>query len=430
MDYHLIICSLIFIFAIASFCWGKLSMATTSMTSLVLLMLTGCLDASTAAANFGNANALLMVSMGVVAAAFGKTQFVDKLASGVGKMANGSVTKVTAGYVLMAAVLTQFIASPTTVFAIVAPLAGATLDSLGMSRSKVMFPVALTALVCCVVLPFGSGATTFSQLNGYLEASEYTTYAVELLDPMKARLPLMIVCILYSIFIAPRTCPENPVVPITFMHQHNAKKEPLPRFQEISALVVFFGCTIALVFAAKLGLKPWQVTVTAALLMVLTGVLKPKEAVSVMPIWLYLLFVGALSIGSALVQTGAGDMIGTVIAGLLGEFHNEFLIYLILFLLPFITTQFMQNLATGPIFYPIVINACKIMGANPVGPVIAVSMAVVCAFMTPMATATVPQFMGEGGYDVRTLLKISWLPALIFVLVSAVSLTISFPLYG
>lgn len=429
MDPHLIICFVVFALSVVSFCWGKLSMATTSMTALVLLMLTGCLDAKTAAANFGNSNALLMVSMGVVAAAFGKTQFVDKLATGIGNMAKGSVTKVVAGYVLMAAILTQFIASPTTVFAIVAPLAGATLDSIGMSRSKVMFPIALAAIVPCVTLPFGSGAATYAQLNAYLEANEYTTYAVQLLDPMKARLPLMITAILVAIFVAPKLCPENPVVPIVQMHQHGTKKVPMPKFQEISALVIFFGCTVMLIFASKIGLAPWQVTVTAALLMVLTGVLKPKEAVSVMPVWLYLLFVGALSIGSALVQTGAGDMIGKAVASIMGSLHSEYMMYLVLFLLPFITTQFMQNLATGPIFYPIVIQTCKIMGANPVGPCIAVSMAVLCSFMTPMATATVSQFMGEGGYDVRTLLKISWLPALIFTIVATISLTLFFPLF-
>ncbi len=429
MDYHLIICFIIFAFSIVSFCWGKLTMATTSMTALVLLMLTGCLDAKTAASNFGNANALLMVSMGIVAAAFGRTQFVDNLAKTIGRLAQGSVTRVVAGYVIMAALLTQFIASPTTVFAIVAPLAGATLDSIGMSRSKVMFPIALAAIVPCITLPLGSGAATYAQLNAYMEANEYTTYAVQILDPMKARLPMLIATIIVAIFIAPKLCPEQPVVPIVQMQKHSAKKEPLPKLQETCALAIFFGCTLMLILAAKVGLKPWQVTVTAALMMVLTGVLKPKEAVAVMPIWLYLLFVGALSIGSALVQTGAGDLIGKAVAALMSNLHSEFAMYLVLFLLPFITTQFMQNLATGPIFYPIVIQSCKIMGANPVGPCIAVSMAVLCSFMTPMATATVSQFMGEGGYDVKTLLKISWIPALIFILVGTLSLTLQFPLF-
>lgn len=69
-------------------------------------------------------------------------------------------------------------------------------------------------------------------------------------------------------------------------------------------------------------------------------------------------------------------------------------------------------------FQPIAILACKSMGVNCVGPVLLVASACCTAFMTPMATACVPMIMDIGGYDVKSQLKQSVLPAVILSVVN------------
>ena len=49
----LTICLIIFVLTVISYCWGKVSMATTALTSLILLSLFGCLTADEALAYFG-----------------------------------------------------------------------------------------------------------------------------------------------------------------------------------------------------------------------------------------------------------------------------------------------------------------------------------------------------------------------------------------
>jgi len=81
------------------------------------------------------------------------------------------------------------------------------------------------------------------------------------------------------------------------------------------------------------------------------------------------------------------------------------------------------------ILYPIVIQVCLALGANPIGPVIVIQAASFAAFLTPMATGTVPYYMGLGGYDQKTILKMGVIPSALCFVVTIVWNTIVFPLF-
>ena len=81
------------------------------------------------------------------------------------------------------------------------------------------------------------------------------------------------------------------------------------------------------------------------------------------------------------------------------------------------------------IFIPIAILACKAMGANPVGVIILVQVACLSSFMTPMATPAVPMCMASGGYDIKSLIKQSLVPAIVLCLVSVFWIMTVFPIY-
>jgi di/tricarboxylate transporter len=89
----------------------------------------------------------------------------------------------------------------------------------------------------------------------------------------------------------------------------------------------------------------------------------------------------------------------------------------------------MMNRTVMIIFIPIAILACKAMGANPIGIIILVQAACLSSFMTPMATPAIPMCMASGGYDLKSLLKQSLLPAMILCVVSVFWIMTVFPLY-
>lgn len=113
---HLTICLIICALTMISYVWAKIPMALTAMLSMAAFVLTGCLDPKTALGYFGNTNGIMIVSMFVVAAGFTRTQFVKKCAASVNRIAKGSLLMVMLGYVLVTALLAQFIQSSVIVF--------------------------------------------------------------------------------------------------------------------------------------------------------------------------------------------------------------------------------------------------------------------------------------------------------------------------
>ena len=247
--------------------------------------------------------------------------------------------------------------------------------------------------------------------------------------PAKGRLPLLIICAIYCIFFAVKTTPDEPVVQTKETSGKSLNQAPLSPFAERAGYLIFILDALGLMFAKQIGLDNWQITVIGALLMIICGVLKPKEAVSALPVSMLLLIVGALAMSGALSSTGAGEWIGGYMAQLVTAVNgNSYIVGAVFFVIPFIMTQFMQNRATMMIFHPIAIATCASIGGNPIGLMILIQAGCLSAFMTPMATAAIPYMMDYGGYNQSIMFKMSWLPAIIFILVSVLWTMTIFPI--
>ena len=425
----LTICLIICVLTMISYVWGKLPMGLTALTSMAAFILTGCLDPKTALGYFGNSNGVMIVAMFVVAAGFPRTQFVKKAAASVNKIAHGSLTMVMLGYVLVTALLAQFIQSSVIVFGIMAPMMIATCDELKISPSKTLFPLSIVSISTISALPLGSGATQAAELNGYLEANAYTDFVVAITDPMKARLPMLIAVMIYCIFFATKFAPDAPVVQTSEMKTRRDDKAALPAFQERAGYIIFILTTLALIFQRQIKVDTWVICLTGAVAMVLFGVLTEKEAIGSINWSMAFLIVGSFAMGGALTETGAGEVVGGVLADFANSINNPYIIGFIFFIVPFLLTQVMMNRTVMIIFIPIAILACKAMGANPIGIIILVQSACLSSFMTPMATPAVPMSMASGGYDLKSLIKQSIIPATILCVVSAGWIMTVFPMF-
>lgn len=423
------ICLIISALTIVSYAWGKINMGTTAMLSMAAFVLTGCIDGSVALANFANQNAVMMLSMFVVAAGFNRTKFVKICAPSVNNIAKGSLTKIMMGYIIITIILSQFIQSSMVVFGIMAPMLIASCDELDISPSKVMFPLAIASISTLGVLPLGSGATVFAELNGYLQANSYASYTVGLMDPMKARLPMLILSAIYCIFFATKFAPDHPSIELSKIEAKKDERKELSIFKERSGYLIFIAVTLGLIFQRQLGIDTWLICFIGAIMMVITGVLSEQEAIDAIPWWMGFLFVGSLTMGAALNETGAGEAIGSVIAKCVGGIGNQYIIGLIFFIVPFLLTQFMMNRSVMTIFIPISILACKSLGANPVGVIILVQSACLSSFMTPMSTPSIPMSMAAGGYNIKDISKQSIVPAMLLCIVSVGWIMWIFPMF-
>lgn len=435
MTSQMIICLGIFLFMILGFVFAdklRTTLGVVALCSIMLVSFSGLMEPKAVLACFANKNVLLITGMFIVAAGFNRTQAVHKVSHMVYKISSGKFSVMLGGYLLIALALTQMIPSPMVVFGIVSPLLAGSCSEFKVSPSKVMFSLALVCVSCCLVMPVGIGATTYAQQNAYLESYGYTDYAMQLLDPLKARGITCLVMFLYALFIAPKTCPDQPSVAITLKAASAKNGEgpaPLSPVREVLGYSIFIVTTLALILQTHLGVESWQIAMTGASLVLVTGVLTSQEAIKALPIRIALMLISALVVGGAMVNCGLGDAIGSMVASSLGSSHNNYVVGAAFFIIPFLMTQVMQNQSVANIFTPIIILTCKSMNANPIGPILLLNAACLTAFLTPMATGAIPPMMDAGGYNQRDLLKIGWLPSVIVCVVAVLSVMTIFPAF-
>lgn len=412
----MMICVTIFIITIILYATNKLEMGIVGLGGLAALVIFGCMDPNDALTYFANSNVLMMMSMFVVSTGLSRTSLIDRFSAGITKLTGNSFRRTFLCYIILAEILTSFLNSPLVAFSIVLPLVMQMCEDYDISPSKVMFPIGLVCIACCCIMPFGAAIQQTGVYNGFLESYGFTADFAPM-DFLIGRWPFLIIVPLWAFTMGYKFAPEKPVVPISLVTVSKNEKKPLNAFADWAGVLIFFGVVLLFIFGGNLGIPAWLVCFTGALLTVICGTLTTKEAINALPINLASMLVGALAMAGALSSTGAGELIGNVISSAIGGIQNGYILGAIFFLIPFVLTQFMQNQAVMNIFVPICLLTCQAIGADPMGLIILITAGSLTAFMTPMATSSIPAIMGAGGYDIKSLVKQSWLASIIFAVV-------------
>lgn len=424
----MIICLIIFAAMIVLFFNRKLPMAFTSLGVVVALFVTGCVDAETVFAGFGNNNVLTMAGMFIVAAGLSRTQMVNNFTKLLYKITKGSFTKVLASYILVIFLLGQFVPSLPALFAMVYPLVMNMCSQLKVSPSKMMYPIAVTVVSTSFVIePIGPYAAWYVTQNGYLESYGWTGEMLSMWNETMVFLPTAIVTLLLTIFVLPRMMPDEPDIPLAAISGPSiSEQEPLSPVRE----VIGYGVFILVVIGLMLGLPSWAVTMAGAAVVTLAGVLTEQQALVRMNMSMVLLYAGVTVMGEALSNTGAAQLLGDGAAALLSGVTNGYVIGAVFYIVSFLMTSFLYNRATTTVLIPILIITCSSIGCDPRGPVILCSLASMSSLITPMPNPVVPMAMQAGGYTQKTILKVGLVPAVVRGVVGVLIAMTLFPAFG
>ncbi len=179
---------------------------------------------------------------------------------------------------------------------------------------------------------------------------------------------------------------------------------PMKRVEKISLGILLF--TIALwVTASWTGLNSYSVALIGAVLFFVFKVLDWRDAQNGVDWGLIVFFGGALSLGAALLNTGAAEWLITDIVSVLGSNPSTILIMVVLMIIAVCITQVMSNIALAAILVPLSVTLAQTQGL-PVGQY-AVPVAIACSlsFMLPMADPTVAMAYGTGYVKIKEILK-------------------------
>jgi len=185
---------------------------------------------------------------------------------------------------------------------------------------------------------------------------------------------------------------------------------------------VAIGIVGAVVGAAAVGILPIVVAaLTGALLMVLTGCLKPTEIYDAVQWDVIFLLAGVIPLGIALENTGGADLIAGLVVGsatLLPPLGVLALMYLVTALL----TNIISNNASVVLMIPVAVEAARQLGVDTFSFILAVTFAASTAFMTPVGYQTNLFVYGPGGYRFSDYLKVGTPLQLIFAAVTTLGI--------
>lgn len=405
------LCLVIFVVMLVLFFTNKIPMSFTALGAMVALVLTGCLEGSTAIATFGSSTVITMASMFVVAAGLSRTQMINHITKLLYKITDGSFTKVLACYMLVTCLLGQFVPSIVAIFALVHPLVQSMCDRMNISPSKMMYPIAVASVSTSFIIePIGPYAAWYVTQNGFMESYGWTATQLNMWSETSVFLPVGIFTLLWAIFVMPRMLPDQPERPITAIGGRKLQeKEPLSPVREFLG----YGVFIAVIIGLMMGFSSWQVTLAGAIIVVASGVLTEREAIDNMNMSTVLLYVGVSAFGSALAETGAAEMIGEAIAQALDGVTNGYIVGFAFYMVSFLMTSLLYNRAVSTVLTPVAVITCSSIGCDPRGPVILCALATMSSLITPLATAVVPMAMNAGGYSAKTMFKVGILPGIL-----------------
>lgn len=415
---------IILLITILAFISGRIPFSVISTGIILALILTGIKTPAEAFGGFINTNVVMFVAMFVIGAGLTKTPLIDKAQSLVIRYKDNMRMLIFLSCV--AGAFLGAITSATATAAIMIPLLIGIANDIGVSRSKLLYPAMACANIATQMTFLGQGASNMAWNDVMMQAG--APNPLHIWDFTVARIPMLTIAILYMTFFSYKLLPDIPNEQFSDSEHITAETEKLSPFKSKLAVVIILTTILLMLLENVIGIKMYLTACLGAVALVLSGVLSEKEALNSIHQPTIFLFAGVLVLSDAIQTTGAGDVVADWMICLLGNTTNPYLIMLVFFLVPFLLTQVMSNLATLTIFIPLVTSACIRMGIDPRAAVIGVITASCISIMTPMAAPCQIMIIEPGGYKLRDYLRCGTPLALILIVVSVFFLPMLFPL--
>ncbi|WP_418883157.1 SLC13 family permease [Waltera sp.] len=416
---------IILLITIIAFATGKVPFSVISSGIILALVLTGIRTPAEAFSGFTNTNVIMFVAMFVIGAGLTKTKLIDHAQNLVIRYKENPRMLILLS--CLAAALLACITNATATAAIMIPLLIEIANDIGTSRSKLLFPAMACANIATSMTFLGQGASNMTWNDIMMKGG--APHSLQVWDFTIARIPLLIVAIAYMVFLGHKLMPDidNSKFDDNIHNRENSTK--LSPLKEKIALIIVLTTIILMLFENIIGIKMYLIACIGAVLLVLTGVLSEKEALGAIHQPTIFLFAGVLTLSDAIKVTGVGDLVADYMIKMVGDTTNPYVMMAVFFIIPFLLTQVMSNLATLTIFIPLVTSACLKMGIDPRAAVVGVLTASCISIMTPMAAPCQIMIMEPGGYTFKDYLKCGTPLALILAMMTIFLMPLMFPFY-
>ena len=421
------------VLAVAAFLFVTelIPLAVTAMAACTALGILGVLPAKQVYAGLSNSTVVLFGGMFVIGAAMFKTGLAEAIGLAVVRKA-GTKEVPLMGAIMLVTIILSSVSSNTGTVACLMPVVIGIAQAANIPASKELMPLAVAANVGGTITMIGTPPNVI--VTGALSAAGLPSFGF--FEFALIGVPLSVIVLAYMLTIGRKTIPIKSAGAMDADAVEAAKKEAgagdddAPKSKTkmwISGLIL-----LGVVAAMALNLKtvPLQTAaVTGAILCVITGCLKEKEAYAGIDWVTIFLFAGMLSVATAMDKTGAGKLIADTVVGMMGEHPNPIVLCAVLYLISNVLTQFMSNTASAALLAPIGISIAQSIGADPKPVLMAIGIAASMAFATPMATPPNTLVLGPGGFSFNDYVKVGVPLCVITFIASVIIIPIFWPFF-
>lgn len=431
MTIQLLVTFSVLIFMAVSFMSRKISYGMTAMICMAVLAVTNVVDLNTAFSGFSNKITVLVATMMLIAGCIGKTGLVHRIRQRMVMIQKQNGIMLLAALFLFTIALTQLIGM-TALMSIMLLIITTLDDESELSQSRAFFLIAAINAAWFGRIPIGMGATLPMIQNSYYEGlvNANPEYLLGIFDYLKVGIIPSIVLTLYCLFswrLIPRTKINADALQTAAAKEDVSSLTPT---QEKLVWGIFVVVMLAFVFSSKLGNLVYILPIFGCILLVLTGIVHPREASMTLAGDMIFCVAGVLVVSAALSSSGAGELIGKFVLTLLGNEPSGLLVTTVFCLVTAVMTNFLSNNGTVAIMTPIAVSTALAGGMNPKAVVLVVYCASCLAIGFPTGCAASTMAYAIGNHNPIRLLKFT-LPYLALGCASLiVSAMLFYPIYG
>ena len=406
-------------------------LAVTAMAACTALGILGVLPSKQVYAGLSNSTVVLFGGMFVIGAAMFRTGLAQAIGVAVVKKAGTNEVPLM-GAVMLVTIVLSSVSSNTGTVACLMPVIIGICQAAKIAPSRQLMPLAIAANVGGTITMIGTPPNVI--VTGALSAAGLPTFGF--FEFAYIGIPLSIIVFFFTLFIGRHLLPKNDIGEMDEEALKEAAEEagaggddePKSTTKMWISGLIMIGVVICM--ALDLKTLPLQTAaVTGAILCVITGCLKEKEAYAGIDLVTIFLFAGMLSVATAMEKTGAGKLIADAVVGSMGEHPNAVVLCAVLYLISNVLTQFMSNTAAAALLAPIGISIAQSIGADPKPVLMAIGIAASMAFATPMATPPNTLVLGPGGFTFNDYVNVGLPLCIVTFIASVIIIPIFWPFF-
>ncbi len=419
------------VLAVAAFLFVTelIPLAVTAMAACTTLGILGILSSKEVYAGLSNSTVVLFGGMFVIGAAMFRTGLAQAIGEAVVKKAGTRETSLM-GAVMLVTVVLSSVSSNTGTVACLMPVIMGICQAANIPAGRQLMPLAIAANVGGTITMIGTPPNVI--VTGALTAAGLPTFGF--FEFAWIGVPLSVVILLVTLTVGRVLLPkgktagamDEDAVKAAQAEAGAGGNAPKSKAKMWISGLIMAG--VVLCMALDLKTVPLHTAaVTGAILCVITGCLKEKEAYAGIDWVTIFLFAGMLAVATAMEKTGAGKLIADTIVEAMGENPNPYVLTGVLFTISCVLTQFMSNTASAALLAPIGISIAQSIGVDPKPVLMALGIAASCAFATPMATPPNTLVLGPGGFSFNDYVKIGVPYGILCLIISLIVIPIVWP---